>query len=109
MSTNEERAQMLYDKALAELNTYLENLKTKPPQEIINSAYQIVNKHHYGSGTGWRGGLKIRSDPGLWMQQRVRWHRRSAVRQACALSVLRRSDSGWSCPRKSLLRVFILL
>ena len=44
MSTNEERAQMLYDKALAELNTYLENLKTKPPQEIINSAYQIVNK-----------------------------------------------------------------
>ena len=44
MSTTEERAQMLYDKALAELNTYLENMKTKPPQEIINSAYQIVNK-----------------------------------------------------------------
>ena len=42
MSTTEERAQMLYDKALAELNTYLENMKTKPPQEIINSAYQIV-------------------------------------------------------------------
>ena len=44
MNTTEERAQMLYDKALAELNTYLENMKTKPPQEIINSAYQIVNK-----------------------------------------------------------------
>lgn len=44
MSTTEELAQMLYDKALAELNTYLENMKTKPPQEIINSAYQIVNK-----------------------------------------------------------------
>ena len=44
MSTTEERAQMLYDKALTELNTYLENMKTKPPQEIINSAYQIVNK-----------------------------------------------------------------
>ena len=27
MSTTEERAQMLYDKALAELNTYLENMK----------------------------------------------------------------------------------
>ena len=44
MSTTEERAQMLYDKALTELNTYLEDMKTKPPQEIINSAYQIVNK-----------------------------------------------------------------
>ena len=44
MSTTEECAQMIYDKALAELNTYLENMKTKPPQEIINSAYQIVNK-----------------------------------------------------------------
>ena len=44
MSTNEERAQTLYDKALTELNTYLEDMKTKPPQEIINSAYQIVNK-----------------------------------------------------------------
>ena len=46
MSTNEERAQMLYDKALAELNTYLENLKTKPPQEIINSpAYSRFGDH----------------------------------------------------------------
>lgn len=44
MSTTEECALMLYDKALAELNTYLENMKTRPPQEIINSAYQIVNK-----------------------------------------------------------------
>jgi len=44
MSMTEERAQMLYDKALTELNTYLEDMKTKPPQEIINSAYQIVNK-----------------------------------------------------------------
>ena len=44
MSTTEERAQMLYDKALTELNTYLEDMKNKPPQEIINSAYQIVNK-----------------------------------------------------------------
>lgn len=44
MSTTEERAQMLYDKALTKLNTYLKNMKTKPPQEIINSAYQIVNK-----------------------------------------------------------------
>ena len=44
MNTTEERAQMLYDKALTELNTYLEDMKTKPPQEIINSAYQIVNK-----------------------------------------------------------------
>ena len=44
MSTTEERAQMLYDQALTELNTYLEDMKTKPPQEIINSAYQIVNK-----------------------------------------------------------------
>ena len=26
MSTTEERVQMLYDKALAELNTYLENM-----------------------------------------------------------------------------------
>ena len=38
MSTTEERAQMLYDKALTKLNTYLKNMKTKPPQEIINSA-----------------------------------------------------------------------
>ena len=29
MSTNEERAQMLYDKALAELNTYLENYENQ--------------------------------------------------------------------------------
>ena len=28
MSTTEERAQMLYDKALTELNTYLEDMKT---------------------------------------------------------------------------------
>ena len=28
----------------SDLNTYLEDMKTKPPQEIINSAYQIVNK-----------------------------------------------------------------
>ena len=34
MSTTEECALMLYDKALAELNTYLENMKTRPPQEI---------------------------------------------------------------------------
>ena len=47
MSTTEERAQMLYDKALTKLNTYLKNMKTKPPQEIINSAYQIVKVMAY--------------------------------------------------------------
>ena len=44
MSKTEELAQMLYDKALSEMNSYLEDMKTKPAQEIINSAYQIVNK-----------------------------------------------------------------
>ena len=44
MSTTEERARLLYDKAQTELAAYLENMKTRPPQEIINSAYQIVNK-----------------------------------------------------------------
>lgn len=48
MSTTEERAQMLYDKALTELNTYLEDMKTKPPQEIRGdlhlSYFRIVSK-----------------------------------------------------------------
>ena len=44
MNNSEALSQQLYNTALNELNTYLEDLKTKPPQEIINSAYQIACK-----------------------------------------------------------------
>jgi len=34
----------IYEKAELEYKSYLENLKTKTPQEIINSAYEITIK-----------------------------------------------------------------
>lgn len=37
-------SQRLYDTALNELNSYLEDLETKSPQEIISNAYQIICK-----------------------------------------------------------------
>ena len=47
MNDTEKLSQQLYDKALNEMNAFLDDLKTKPPQEIINSAYQIVNKQDW--------------------------------------------------------------
>lgn len=44
MNDTNKLSQQLYDTALDELNTYLEDLKTKPPQEIISNAYQIACK-----------------------------------------------------------------
>lgn len=44
MNNTEALSQRLYDTALNELNSYLEDLETKSPQEIISSAYQIACK-----------------------------------------------------------------
>lgn len=44
MNNSELLSQQLYNTALNELNAYLEDLKTKPPQEIISNAYQIACK-----------------------------------------------------------------
>lgn len=44
MNNTEALSQRLYDTALNELNSYLEDLETKSPQEVISSAYQIACK-----------------------------------------------------------------
>ena len=44
MNNTEALSQRLYDTALNELNSYLEDLETKSTQEIISSAYQIACK-----------------------------------------------------------------
>ena len=42
MNDTEKLSQQLYDKALNEMNVFLDDLKTKPPEEIIESAYKIT-------------------------------------------------------------------
>lgn len=38
MNDTEKLSQQFYDKALNEMNVFLDDLKTKPPEEIIESA-----------------------------------------------------------------------
>lgn len=42
MNDTEKLSQQLYDKALNEMNVFLADLKTKPPEEIIENAYKIT-------------------------------------------------------------------
>lgn len=42
MNDTEKLSQQLYDKALNEMNVFLDDLKTKPPEEIIENAYKIT-------------------------------------------------------------------
>lgn len=42
MNDTEKLSQQFYDKALNEMNVFLDDLKTKPPEEIIESAYKIT-------------------------------------------------------------------
>ena len=42
MNDTEELSQQLYDKALNEMSAFLDDLKTKPPEEIIENAYKIT-------------------------------------------------------------------
>ena len=42
MNDTEKLSEQLYDKALNEMNAFLDDLKTKPPEEIIENAYKIT-------------------------------------------------------------------
>ena len=42
MTDTEKLSEQLYDKALNEMNAVLDDLKTKPPEEIIENAYKIT-------------------------------------------------------------------
>ena len=42
MTDTEKLSEQLYDKALNEMNAFLDDLKTKPPEEIIENAYKIT-------------------------------------------------------------------
>lgn len=42
MNDTEKLSEQLYDKALNEMNVFLDDLKTKPPEEIIENAYKII-------------------------------------------------------------------
>ena len=53
MTDTEKLSEQLYDKALNEMNAFLDDLKTKPPEEIIENAYKITVRQDLMMKENW--------------------------------------------------------